>query len=118
MTERRKGKTAGGRGAGRSPQLKPERVQARWIVAAPVELVCIVDYGTPDEEGMVNLELREPTEVRGFLVGPAGESEAASLRIEKLRLQVPMPPRQAPAEPGRRKRRSTAPSRRARRAPP
>jgi len=112
MTERRKGKTAGGRGAGRSPQLKPERVQARSFQAALADLgFRILGHGTPDEEGMVNLELREPTEVRGFLVGPGGESEAASLVIEELRLQVPAPPWQAPAESGRRKRRSTPRSR-------
>jgi len=108
MPEGPQRKTKGrGRSTG-SAQLKPERVQAGVFRAAEVDLVFrIADIGTPDELGMVNLELRQPTEVRGLLVGPGGESAAASILIRELRLQVPDPRREREGEAGRGKRRST-----------
>lgn len=114
MAEPRKGKSeAGGRAVHAAP-LKPERVQAHAFQAKGVDLIFrIFDLGTRETDGTVSLELRQPVEVPGLLVGPGGEAKAGSIVIEALRLRVPAPAREARGETGKRGRRSVAAARRA-----
>lgn len=86
---RKRSGAATGRGD-RPSRLKPERVQGRAGRDAPVDLIFrVADVGRLDDEGAVELELRGPTEVHGFLVLSDGKRAPTTALVEVLRLRLP-----------------------------